>query len=296
MGRPASAGPVPLDFTGPSLPPGVILSRASAGTAYSAGGEITSFGPDVPRFEHQPVTQAPLGLSVEPAASNIAHYAVASDVGWSALFTANTLLSLDAFGIFPGLEVAGGGAVWHRATTVGGGWAQSVPLRLKLWYQAGTSGRVRAGLRNQTAGTESALAGPVGALSESGNVAGSFTGTVNTDFGGGIFAVEATFTPNADAAVSQIGVGPFSVVAGETVVVLGVQLEVGSKGTSFIESAGSTADRAADVLSLHHWTGIYDVAISYSDGAAETRPVQPITPGFVLTPLAHRRVTGITLT
>ena len=65
-------GGVGFDFSGGALPDGASLTRASAGTRCDAAGAIANAAIDVARFDYDPVSHAPRGLLVEPAASNLA--------------------------------------------------------------------------------------------------------------------------------------------------------------------------------------------------------------------------------
>jgi hypothetical protein len=289
------SGPVVLDLTGPVLPAGVRLERGSPAACFDAAGLIQQHPAGSARFDHDPVSHAAIGLAVEPGAVNLADHAAASAASWSALGTGLSQLSLGALGMFPGLRVASGGSSWHRAETTGGGWAANTAHRVSVFYQTGTSGHASVVIRNVTAGADSSLNGPAGALAANSSSAGSVTDIRNAALGGGIYLVEATFTPAAAAAQCKVGVGPFSALAGEDLVVLGVQLEEGSAATSFINSDGSPAVRAPDTVLLDSWNGTRTVTIVYSDGTSETRAGSLLSAGHVLTPLARRRVTSITL-
>ncbi len=290
-----TAGPVVLDLTGPVLPMGVGLARVSTATRIDASGNIVVMANDTARFDHDPISHAPSGVLGEPAATNLVTAAVATTASWTALNCVVNQLSLNVLGVFPGVDVAGMGAVWHRMQVPTGGWNSGAPQRIAVWYKAGSSGKAFVNLRNQTAGVESSLAGMAGAIGSNGNVAGPFSNIVNQDLGGGHYLVKATFTPNAAATNGWLGIGPYSTVSGESIIVLGAQFEAGTETTSLILSSGSSASRAADVITLTNWTGTYDITIAYSDGAAETRMAQVLSPGFVLTPLAHRHVVSLTL-
>lgn len=291
----ASTGEITLNLLGPVLPDGVSLTRASVGTRFSATGQLETVANDGARFDHDPLTQAMRGLSVEPAATNLVHHAVAGAAQWSALGTTHTQLTLNAFGFFPGMRVASGGANWHRAQTSGGGWSAGAPLTITAFYQAGTSGSASVVLRNNTEGVDSSLSGPVGALTQNVLSAGVFSNISNVSFGGGLHMVTANMTPGDDAVDTRIGMGPVSSVSGEDIIILGMQLETGTKATSFIQTASTSATRAADVVTLNNWTGVYDVEITFSDGASELRGGEAVSPGYTITPLTHHRVTSIAL-
>ncbi|RMD92872.1 MAG: hypothetical protein D6811_06090, partial [Alphaproteobacteria bacterium] len=271
-------------------PAGVGLTRASPATRITPAGSIEELAADQPRFDHDPVTGAPLGLLAEPAAQNLVHEAVAGTGGWSALNATLTDLALGAMGLFPGLQVASGGANWHRAQVVTGAWNAGAPLRLSVWYVAGSSGEIMVNIRNVTAGVESVATGAAGAVAPLSAGAGPITDVANLTLAGGVQKVEMTFTPDAAAAEGRLGVGPNSTVVGEDVVVLGAQIEEGSAATSLILSAGGPGSRAADVVTLERWSGTHDIEITHADGSMQTRSAVALAPGHVLSPFAETRV------
>jgi hypothetical protein len=282
--------PVTLELGGPRLPAGVGLARASPATRIAADGTIELIGPDAPRFDHDPVSLAPLGLLVEPAATNLVHEAVADTPGWSVLNATLTTLSLGAMGLFPGLAVAGGGEKWHRAQVVTGGWSAGTPLQLSVWYLPGSSGEIMVNIRNVTAGVESVATGPAGAVAALSGGAGAISDVRNLVLAGGVRKVEMTFTPDAAADEGRLGVGPNSAVAGEDVIVLGAQIEAGDVATSLILSSGGPGARAGDVVTLERWSGTHDLEITHGSGALDLRSAVALAPGHVASPFAERWV------
>jgi len=68
-----SAGLASLDmsFLGGPLDPRVTFTRASTGTYFDVNGTLQTAASDVPRFDYDPITHAPLGLLIEEARTNI---------------------------------------------------------------------------------------------------------------------------------------------------------------------------------------------------------------------------------
>lgn len=283
-------GPATLPLTGPVLPAGVAVTRASPATVIDAGGALSSVGADQPRFDHDPLSGATRGLLVEPAATNLVTHAVATTAGWSALASTLSDLALGAMGLFPGVAVAGGGANWHRAQVATAGWSAGQPLQVSVWYVPGSSGAIMVNVRNLTTGVESAAAGPTGAVTPLSSGAGGIGAIENGSLGGGVRVVSFTFTPASDAGEGRLGVGPYSATAGADITVLAAQIEPGSSATSLILTQGAPASRAADVLRLDRWSGVHDIEIVAEDGSVETRAAVALAPGHVLTPVTARRL------
>src|SRR3569623_2387163 len=61
-----------FDFSGGALPDGASLTRAAVATRCDSSGAIANAAIDVARFDYDPVSHAPRGLLVEPAATNLA--------------------------------------------------------------------------------------------------------------------------------------------------------------------------------------------------------------------------------
>ena len=293
--RPAITGngPVVLSFLTESLPAGVSHSRASTGTRINSVGMLEVVGNDQPRFDYDPQTLDPRGLLVEPASTNLVHGSEPNLTDWADLVSTSTPLALNALGYFSGMSVASGGAKWHRLQADTDGWSEGQNLRVRVWYMAGTSGAMFLSLRNVDAGVDSSLSGTVGALGVHSAAAGAITDIVNTVLGGGVYTVTYTFTPNAGSTSGKFGIGPFSASAGETVVALGVQVEIGA-GTSYIPTSGAAVSRAADSVTLNSWVGVYDIALTYG-GGVEIRSGVTVAAGYDLAPTA-RRIQSITLT
>lgn len=73
-----------FDFADGTMPAGAMLTRASGGHCFGAGGTLTVVPADTPRFDHDPVSHRLRGLLIEPAATNIVVRSNAFDgAGWS---------------------------------------------------------------------------------------------------------------------------------------------------------------------------------------------------------------------
>ncbi|WP_300515139.1 hypothetical protein [Aliiroseovarius sp.] len=284
--------PLTVSLLGPGLHPGISVTRASDGTRITANGEIAEMGADVARFDHDPVSGLPRGLLVEPQASNLVHYAVATSTDWVNLLCTVTPQNLGELGVFPGVQAASGGASWHRMNVPLDGWVGGSPLRVRVWFKTGSSGKAIVVFRNVTAGAESSVKGTIGSLAAAANNAGPITAIAEQAIGD-IRVVEFTVTPDAAATSGQLGVGPNSITPGEDITILGAQVEAGTTASSLIVSNGAAGLREADTIVLNGWTGTYDLEIAYADAATELRSGVVLAPGHVLTPLTGRRPVSI---
>ena len=288
----ASEFPVTISLLGPSLHPGIQVTQTSAATRVDPNGNISVEAANSPRFDYDPNTGLAKGLLVEPSATNLVHYAVASLPEWTNLLCTLTQMTENALGLFPGIRAASGGESWHRTNVSTGGWTVANPMRIKVWYKSGSSGQAIIVVRNATAAVESALAGTVSNLVPTGGAAGAITDVVNSTIGA-VHVVEFTVTPSDDATSGTLGIGPYSATTGDDIIVLGAQIEVSTEASSLILTSGSETTRQADQLILNDWSGVYDLELRYADSPTETRSAVALAPGYQLTPLTGRRVQSL---
>jgi len=238
------------------------LNGIPAGTLYAWGAQLeqsstvgeyiptTSTINSAPRFDHNPTTGECLGLLMEEQRTNLVTYS-GCNANWSADFSAVYNLGLSALGIFSGVQVNSGGQIWHTIFRAGINLTGSTTYAFTAFYRAGTSGRARIVLRNNTLSTETVLAGPVGSLSTVSAVAGSVTVLSQYRWGDGLtYVVTGTFTPSNTSTDYWFRIGPDSATAGQTVIALGAQLEAGAFPTSYIPTTTATVTRSADVASI----------------------------------------------
>jgi hypothetical protein len=240
------------------------LNVTAQGSAYFWGAQVeksttvgeyistTSTINSAPRFDHDPTTGESLGLLVEEQRTNLLLYS-ACDSNWptGGFGTPTYNLDLSALGVFSGVQVASLGQNWHSIYRAGISLTASTVYAFTLFYRAGTSGRVRLTLRNNTTSTETIVNGVAGNLSVSAAFAGAATILSQYLCSDGLtYVVTGTFTPNGTSANHWYRIGPDSTTSGQTVIALGGQLEVGAFPTSYIPTTGATATRAADVASI----------------------------------------------
>ena len=252
-----SVGPsLSLNFArSKTLDPRITFSRSSVGTHMDENGLIVSAATDEPRFDYKYESGVvkSLGLLVEEQRTNILEQSVVTTSNWTG-GTSNTTysnLSLNALGIFPGVEVTSTtGEAWHRRTT-----GYNVPFvsgteyAITFYYREGTSGYARLQFRYNS--QESYVQGPAdgSAWSIAQNI-GSITNVTTTLMDGqSTYKTTYSFTPNftGDA---DMGIGIGIASAGTTVIALGGQVEEGEFPTSYIPTSGSTKTRNPDNVTM----------------------------------------------
>jgi hypothetical protein len=185
---------------------------------------------------------------VEAGATNLLSRAITSiTTGWTLNGASGSPLALNALALFPGVTVTSNGALWHRmAHSDEPAVTNGASYHLRVFLKFGTSGKLMVTLRNNAASIENRfLIDSNGVLSL---VSGAFSNIALTPVGvDGVYRLDANFVPSFTGALS-FGLGPGSAVVGDSVVVLGAQFETGTVGTSFINTAGAAATRAADLV------------------------------------------------
>jgi hypothetical protein len=284
-----------FDFRSGKLPSWMTVSRTSSATFFDELGAIVSTPSNEARFSYDARTGAPHGLLIENTATNLlSHASALVGSGWAEGGTTSTNLSLAALGQFGGVSVATQGPQWARLLhstqpTVTNGSTYS----FTLYYQAGTSGRLRGIFRNSN-GNETRFATAIGTTpTVSSAAAGAIS--INEDIiliDGITRKTNLSFTPSFTGPLS-IGVGPDSTVTGETIVLLGAQLELGTP-SSFILTNGSASTRAADVAAINGLSGNFDITALYGDDTSETFLAQSVSSGY-WPPLSKSTLKSLTL-
>ncbi|MGO4914522.1 phage head spike fiber domain-containing protein [Pseudogemmobacter sp. W21_MBD1_M6] len=264
---PSGLVPVALwDFESGQYDRPFSVSRASPASFLSQQGTLDIAAPDTLRFGW---SQGRRFAILEAASTNLLVNSVAGvSGGWTASGAAATGLALAAMGVFPGVSVVGNGAAWNRLLHSNKPPCSSgSPLAITVWLRAGSSGRARIILRDNVGSTETHIAGAVSGMTAEASAAGGVSNLSRVLQPDGVTTRLAfVFTPSFSGTLS-LGIGPDSVVLGETLVVLGAQIEVGTKATRLIPTAGTAATRAADVLELSPPNGAFDVRITRFDGS-----------------------------
>jgi hypothetical protein len=246
------------------------------------------------RLDHVPVTGAQRGYLFEAGATNLLQHSVASVSNRSSAGGILTNLTLGALGLFQGVSIASLGAKSDRMHPPIISLAANVSYTISVLFRSGTSTTGRSVPRNKAAGLNSMIAGDIGDFIPAGLYTGGLNQKKFQTFADGTHYFKAEFTPSRTDDY-LIGFGPHSSTSGEDIAILGMQVEVGTAGTSFIETGASTATRAADVAGTEGLLGVFDVTIVYDDNSTDTLTAQSITDGYWPT-LSRPHVTSITAT
>lgn len=265
----ATNGVLPVawwDFTNADYSPSFQISRASTGMGYDANGRFISYAANQLRLDARGTLRTAV---LEPAATNLLPYSQAViGTGWTLSGATGSNLSLNALSAFAGVNVVSGGALWHRLLCdAHPGLTSGASYRLTLWFKFGSSGLARISTRNNANTPESVVnLTPTGATLGAQN-AGALTVSELTALGvDDVYRVRLNLVPNFTGDLN-FGVGPNSATSGQTIVILGAQLDTGTSATSYIPTTGSSASRTADVPAWNAPTGTWDLRTVAANGA-----------------------------
>ncbi|MGZ3695499.1 MAG: phage head spike fiber domain-containing protein, partial [Bdellovibrionota bacterium] len=255
-----------------TLPSGLTFSRASSATYFDSSGVMQTAASGAPRFDHDPGscagTCAARGLLLEEARTNLLLESSAFDSTWttsnasvSADVTTSPTGSTDADTISSGTTTTTNSDHVEQSVTL----LASTPYTLSFFVKGSTSTQSRMELSAFNSGTS----GKTSTLTWSGGVPSASAGTVDT-VGNGWYRVHLSFVSNAsDAGTATIAFYPADSAADTNgaVQLWGAQLEAGAVVSSYIPTAGSTATRSAEGVSIDNfsnwfnasaWTAILD--------------------------------------
>lgn len=252
-------------ITGSNL---ITFTRGSTATYYDSAGVIQTASTDTPRFDHDPVTGECLGLLIEDARTNLFTYSEVQfgSAGWDQESGQTPVdLSLNALGVFDGVRITSNGQNWHGLKT---NLAQlptltaSTSYVLSVWFKPGDSNpsnKFRLQIKDPALGA--------GLITQKGNnstdhfSASSYTvgsvpaqGTAEVlsveNAGDGVIRINVKFVPAATSSAYQVNLGPNATTAGETIILLGLQIEEGENPSSYIPTNGSQVTRSVDVVDI----------------------------------------------
>lgn len=174
--------------------------------------------------------------------------------------------TLNALGLFPGVQFTSAGAVWNRLNTTGNVEQRTDPedpliqYVVAFVYGPSTSGRARLALRNNPAATETTLRGPLGDMSVVNNGTAGDVSILAQENDGTVYVCWVLFTPNFTGQCS-FGIGPDQ--ANSNIIIHGISGGPGTEPISFIpETAPATRPDAVVSGTFPAATdGIVDVAL-----------------------------------
>jgi hypothetical protein len=268
------ADPVPyppadlaLDFTAGTMPPGVVIARASTATYFDVTGVMQTAASGAPRFDYDPVTHVPLGLLVERATAN---YAVQSGNMSVAPWTPQRATLAGAAAVAPdGTTTATRitedttAASSHYSGANVANIPVNAPITATVYLRDATRRWAQFVLYDQTTGTNNVtanidlVAGTISAA-VAGGVATAASTSI-TSVGGGWYRVAVTATLSATATTGVIhrvllcnalGVPSYTGDGASSLFVWGAQVETTQYATSYFPTTAATGIRAADDVSI----------------------------------------------
>ena len=199
------------------------------------------------RLERSVMDQEKTGLIIEPIRQNLLPHSNASLENW-AIEGSPTVTEASENPVlgFGGLKVASNGAVWHRVRPSRLVFSPNTVHSVSIWYRTGSSGKFWAGLYDgsTTPVTNLILNGHAGAVSSRFESNGTIFNVRNTDLGNDTHRLTFSFSVLSETS-GNWGIGPWSNIVGEDVIVYAAQIEVGESATTFMETNGSSLIHAS---------------------------------------------------
>ena len=297
-GNPTSTG----SYTGDGVS-GIYIWGAQLEESSTLGEYVKTTGTanSAPRFDHDPVTGESLGLLIEEARTNLITYSEANiGNGWvnsSGQLPVN--LSLNKLGVFSGVRAISNGQSWHGIKIDNNDASNLVDLEVNTtgnpdndiyytitnWWMVGDespSNKFRSTIKlngiSQTCfvAKNNSSSDPldVNSYTIANNANhGTISNVQVEDAGSDVIKLSYTFLP-VTAGGHLHTVAPNSFTAGESIIMLGAQIEKGPNPSSYIPTSGSTVTRAADNVSItgtnfSSWYNTTDqIGTVYSEGIA----------------------------
>lgn len=232
---------------------GGTFTRNSEATYFDSNGILQVSPPNQPRFDYDPVTFSAKGILIEEGRTNEAYHSTNPQL-WINNGVTITPTGVIEMGVFNSIRISSNGQTFHRMNTrrapSGLNSPITAPVTVTFYYRAGTSGRFTVHMYVTDGSATSSLWGSVCAPAPNKNESAGSIEVIDHSYIGGVCRLQFRFSPNNTVVGTTIGIGPYSNVVGEDVIVLGAQVEYGDFPTSFIPTAGASVARVSDALSI----------------------------------------------
>ena len=217
----------------------ITFTRNSIGTYVDSNGVIQTAAIDAPRFDHDPTTNASLGLLVEESRTNFLTNSEHMDTGWvyqpSTTPPTTTSVKAPDGGLDARLFAINGDRIRQDVTPSTG----AVIYTLSVYYKPNTDTTLQLFLFNS--GSQANVTFDTTNPSNPTVTSGS---GVMVDAGGGWFRASVTLSTATNGGVVE------SMIYTDDGYLWGAQLEAGSFPTSYIPTSGSTLTRVVDLASI----------------------------------------------
>lgn len=270
---------IDLSFANTDIPKQASFARASSGSRVNASGTMELISAGSPRFDYDSVSCELRGLLFEGQRQNRVNYSVPTTAAWTWKTNVSvgdyTTTAPDGTASMASLAdnstgashyidgapyqqyVSGASNTWSIYAKAGTAYV------LQIFSQDGTSKYVNFNLNT---GTVSASSGLTGSIQSVGNgIYRCIAVDASVTTGDYYPAIKLALVNNNPTA----GYKPAYTGSGQYLYIWGVQSEVGSSPTSYIQTSGSAATRAADVLSFTIPKGIGKLRYVFDDNTTQ---------------------------
>lgn len=241
---------------GTSLSP-LTVTRNSQASYYNSSGVLSFAAVNTARFDYHPITHTPLGLLVEGLITNYCQRSNEfTDAFWgtktNVTLTPAASLGPDGTMSMTKLEATAAGAANLSTTILSSGSATGNTYSIHIKKGSGAFDCNSFVLRNDTTATNLATVTvnyDTGAII---NVTGTGTAAIQA-LPNGISRLSITATTGISASDNlriYVGFSGGAETAGEFAYIYGAQVERNSHVSSYIPTAGATANREADVITI----------------------------------------------
>lgn len=288
---------------GSPLDPLVTFTRASTGTYSDNAGVTQTAAIDAARFDHNPVTLAPLGLLIEEQRTNLLlrsqEFNNASWTKTNCTVGANARTSPDGTANADAIIPSAGSvsvAIQQAATIVA-----AAPYTYSVYVENGTLGSnwieitawdavtFRRAWFNLATGAKGASLGSPGAWNITAVGGGRYRVDIITTLSGGTTMTCYISPRPANSSLGNVtGDG-----ASPAFYAYGAQLEAGAFATSYIPTVAATVARSADVAKFTPPAGVDLIEYTFDDDTTAQVAVTPEAEYTIPTNLARARIKSI---